>query len=158
MIREERAMQMKYIAFAAGIAGADMAVKKRMEEALSFHETRPLAGGKLALKKYHNKGAAGNLLERRPRALKGIQASLLSYAVIRLLLLKKDSPALAKVGLACVVGGGCSNFCDRLLHGYVTDYFSFRFGPERFQNIVFNLSDFFVFVGAALLLRQAAER
>lgn len=50
-----------------------------------------------------------------------------------------------------VAGGGMSNWYDRHKRGYVTDYVSFRFGPEKFRRLVFNVSDFCIFFGLALL-------
>ena len=56
-----------------------------------------------------------------------------------------------KLGLALTIGGGMSNWYDRHKRGYVTDYVSFRFGPEKFRRLVFNVSDFCIFFGLALL-------
>ena len=64
-----------------------------------------------------------------------------------------------------VAGGGVADstkkveslrFCVRSgrwgrVGGYVTDYVSFRFGPEKFRRLVFNVSDFCIFFGLALL-------
>ena len=53
-----------------------------------------------------------------------------------------------KLGMAMVIGGSLSNLYDRYVRGYVVDYFSLRFGPLK--EVVFNLGDIFILLGAAL--------
>ena len=67
------------------------------------------------------------------------------------IVLRKCQCKAKKLGLALTIGGGMSNWYDRHKRGYVTDYVSFRFGPEKFRRLVFNVSDFCIFFGLALL-------
>lgn len=60
--------------------------------------------------------------------------------------------APAKTGLSFLAGGGLSNLHDRLVKGHVVDYVSFGFGPKRFQKLVFNMADFFVFAGVVICM------
>ena len=55
---------------------------------------------------------------------------------------------LCRLGLALLAGGGLSNQLDRYRKGYVVDYFSFRQLPQ----VVFNLGDIGIFLGALLTL------
>ena len=48
-----------------------------------------------------------------------------------------------KIGLSMVLGGAISNLYDRLVKGYVVDYFSIEF--KRLKKVIFNLGDIFVF-------------
>jgi signal peptidase II len=57
--------------------------------------------------------------------------------------------------MAILAGGGLSNLFDRYTKGYVVDYLRFPFGPKKLRRIIFNVSDFFVFMGA--LLTAAGE-
>ena len=57
-----------------------------------------------------------------------------------------------KTALAMILGGGASNLYDRVKKGHVVDYFSFKTRSRRLSGIIFNISDFFVFAGALLLV------
>ena len=49
-----------------------------------------------------------------------------------------------------LAGGGLSNLYDRYTKHHVVDYVRFQTGPKWFQRIIFNVSDFFIFIGAVL--------
>ena len=53
-----------------------------------------------------------------------------------------------KVGLAFMTGGALSNVCDRLRIKKVVDYFAFKWKPD----LIFNLADMFVFIGAIFIV------
>ena len=55
-----------------------------------------------------------------------------------------------KLGLAVALGGAVSNTWDRMVRGYVVDYFSIRW--KGLKKVVFNLGDFFIFLGALMIL------
>ena len=48
-----------------------------------------------------------------------------------------------KIGLSMVLGGAISNLYDRLVKGYVVDYFSIEF--KRLKKVIFNLGDILYF-------------
>lgn len=54
-----------------------------------------------------------------------------------------------KIGLSILLGGAVSNLYDRLARHYVVDYFSIQYG--KLKKVVFNLGDFFIFLGAIIL-------
>ncbi len=60
------------------------------------------------------------------------------------------------IGYALLLGGGISNFIDRMKKGSVTDYVRFpKFPVKNISELVFNLSDFGIFAGVfCLLLRK----
>ena len=60
-----------------------------------------------------------------------------------------------KTGVALLLGGGLSNLYDRYTKGHVVDYFHINIGPKRLRNIIFNISDFCVFIGALLAVAGA---
>ena len=49
-----------------------------------------------------------------------------------------------------LAGGGLSNLYDRYTKHHVVDYVRFQTGPKWFRRIIFNVSDFFIFIGAVL--------
>lgn len=60
----------------------------------------------------------------------------------------KQGKQLFSLGMALILGGGASNLFDRVKRGYVVDYL----GLPKIKNIVFNLSDLFIFLGSILIL------
>lgn len=142
---------MMYLLTIIGVFILDYCMKNHMDQVRTLSEQRPLAGGRIILKKYYNTGAAGNLLNSSPKAMLCIHAVVLGTvsACLGLIWHRKDLPAV-KLGLSFMAGGGLNNLYDRLTKGHVVDYLSFGFGAKRFRRLVFNLSDFFVFAGAVL--------
>lgn len=143
---------MTFIGIIALIFGVEHFIKKHMDKTCLPDGTRPIAGGRVILKKYHNTGAAGNFGGASPNAILCFHAAALGGVLTELLrLFPKKHAGLAKTGLAFLAGGGFSNLHDRLAKGHVVDYFSFGFGPKRFRKIVFNLADLFIFAGSLLV-------
>lgn len=150
---------MFYLLLATFIIVGEISLKNRMEGGLSFSRSVPafqripFLQGKILLRKYHNKGAFLNMMEKKKKLLHLI--SLLFTLVITLLFLFtlfQKGNKLLKLGLTLLLGGAFSNTYDRLCRGYVVDYFSFRTPFERFNRIVFNISDFCIIIGSLLLV------
>lgn len=101
-----------------------------------------------------NKGAASGILEKHPIVLKIISATMLCVCVLALgKERKKGKTTMAGIGYALLLGGGFSNFIDRMKKGSVTDYVRFpEFPVKKISNLVFNLSDFCIFAGVFCLL------
>lgn len=57
---------------------------------------------------------------------------------------------LQKYSFAMIIAGAIGNYIDRLVYGYVVDFFSFRFGSYDFA--VFNIADIAVVLGVMILL------
>lgn len=146
---------MKYAAVAAAVFAGDFFLKEQVEKRKDLKETEILKG-RIILKKYHNRGAALNFMERRPGLVKKISAVflLLLGVLWYLLFRKKENPAVL-LGLSLAIGGGANNFCDRLTRGYVVDYFSFRTPWNWLNQIIFNVSDLCIFMGT--LIAMAAQ-
>ncbi len=79
-----------------------------------------------------------------------------AFAVIlflaALLVTNRVSGALARAGIALIIGGAAGNTYDRLAHGAVTDFFYVRLGPYHWP--AFNVADSVIAIGAALILIQ----
>lgn len=63
-------------------------------------------------------------------------------------LLRRRSPA----GAGLLLGGGLSNWLERISEGAVFDYLRFPKAPGKLRRYVFNLADIAVFLGGLLLL------
>lgn len=88
-----------------------------------------------------NKGIAFNLLENKKILILISNFLLLSY-ILYLYFNSENS----KIPLILIFSGGFGNFFDRLIRGYVIDYIYFNL--KNFP--VFNLSDFYIIIGAIL--------
>lgn len=92
-----------------------------------------------------------NLGERIPTGVKLISIMLtLFLTIIFLLTLTRHGKGLLKLGLAILLGGAFSNTYDRMTRGYVVDYLTFPKAPFKLKNVVFNLSDFAITLGALI--------
>lgn len=67
-------------------------------------------------------------------------------------LLQGKGKTAQKLGLSIIIGGALSNLYDRLVRGYVVDYFSIEW--DRLKKVVFNLGDMFVFLGSAVIVAE----
>ena len=101
---------------------------------------------------YHNKGIALNILEKNVQLIKIVSGTVIGILMVLLLFLAgKKNSRLYSLGLSLILGGAISNFMDRMQKGYVVDYFSIMKG-KKLQKIVFNLSDFCVFLGSIIII------
>lgn len=142
---------MGYLLIAAAVFIGDFFVKRHMDKKYAKNVVHARCRGRILIEKYYNRGAALNFLQKRPGVLRVIHTALMIFAAaICYVLLKTPGRGLAKTGMALLLGGGLSNLYDRYTKGYVVDYFRINAGPKRFRNIIFNLSDFCIFIGAFL--------
>lgn len=141
---------MKYYLIAASIFGLDECVKRWAERRQDTEDTIA-PGGKIILRKHHNKGICLNILDRRQSFVTLLSASLTAAVAVRIFQIRKNAPQRwYAAGLSLILGGALSNTWDRLHRKYVVDYFSFNCKWKRLQDIVFNLSDLFIFAGSLL--------
>lgn len=130
----------------------DLGIKDVIEETKETDFPKELEGtrGKIMLHRNHNAGFPFGVFSRKPEMVKGVPLAIISgVAGIFLWLLPKKGHQTEKFALALVLGGGLSNLYDRLVRNYVVDYFSIQW--KRLRNVVFNLGDIFIFLGAGIL-------
>lgn len=131
----------------------DSFMKEKVEKTVKDDEKKQVCKGKIQIEKYHNKGAVLNALENRPGMIKIIHTVVLVWTVVYTKIqVKKHGNAGNKMGRSLLLAGGLNNLCDRYRRGYVVDYLRFSTPWKWLNRLVFNLSDFFVFAGALLML------
>lgn len=79
---------------------------------------------------------------------------LLSLIIIGALIIyiykNKPKSLMEKIGYSMILGGAIGNFLDRIIYGYVIDFFDFYiFG---YDYPIFNLADTFIVIGVLLLI------
>ncbi|WP_342757009.1 signal peptidase II [Kineothrix sedimenti] len=140
---------MNYIGITAAIFGADFFIKNHMEKTLEEGKEVEKAKGFVRLRKHHNKGAFLNAgQEKRPVVAFVSLALTLILTVFFIMTLGTKGNTALKMGLSLLLGGAFSNTYDRLKRGYVVDYLSFHVRWKWFSNIIFNISDFCIIIGA----------
>ena len=72
--------------------------------------------------------------------------SLIVYYIFK----NKPKTKIEKVGYSMVLGGAIGNLIDRIVYGYVIDFFDFNIFGYNYP--IFNLADSFIFVGVILLV------
>ncbi len=149
---------MIYLIITACIFVSDLMLKAYIDKKYPCGLKHPRLNGAIILEKYYNRGAALNLLSKKPNFLKLLQTLLLiTVGIFYYLTLRVSKKPIAKAGCALLFGGGCSNLLDRYAKGHVVDYFRINRGPKWLKRIIFNLSDFSIFIGAILTV-CAADR
>lgn len=146
---------MGFIVLAAFIFAVDLILKEEAEARGTEGVRVPILKGKLYVTKFHNKGAFRGLLKDKPELLKGISFGIIGVcSLIFLMTLGHKGKRAMKCALAFLLGGAYSNTYDRVRRGYVVDYFGFQVKNKTLRNMVFNLSDFCIAIGAAMSVFQ----
>lgn len=156
---------MPYIMTLMSLFTVDSIIKYRIETDDSVSR-KSKTGGRIVIKRHHNRGAMLNVGDRNQHlvALLSLVFSAFVTGIFAATLGRKGKGIL-KMGLALILGGAYSNTYDRLRRKYVVDYFSIHLlnaekcssrllkkFDDRFSSIVFNLGDFGIIIGAMLLV------
>lgn len=141
-----------YVAIAGCIFLAELVIKTFVEKKGKIGVTKSVCGGKILLRKFHNKGFALNVLETKTTVVAMISLILTVVMTLGALLFGNKGNELIKIGLSFVLGGAYSNTYDRLFRKYVVDYISFGVKNKKLRQIVFNLADFCIMIGAILVV------
>ena len=137
---------------------ADTIIKHKIEKNISFGEIKEIFNNKLIIKKYHNTGAMLSAGAKRQNIVALISLAFTAFmSGIFVATLGLKGKTLLKTGLALILGGAFSNTYDRLTRKYVVDYVAFKVDSKckllrSFQNVIFNISDFGIIIGAVLLV------
>jgi len=148
-----------YVLLAVSVFVGDLFIKNHIERTRTEGEEKSVCDGRLLLRKYHNKGAFLNAGERRSGTVAILSLALtLGATVLFLVTFTFRGSRMLRMGLSLLLGGAYSNTYDRLVRKYVVDYFSFPVNNTKIRNIVFNISDFCIMIGALLLVIGSTEK
>lgn len=135
------------------LLGADVMIKRWVEDELNREEERVFPGGRLILRKVYNKGFLLNLFDKHPKAVKGM--SVFAGAGVLMwdfLIFVKKRNYVRKLGMTLVSAGAASNLFDRLAKGKVIDYIGLQTEKKFFGKITANLGDIYLVCGGALVM------
>lgn len=92
-----------------------------------------------------NDGAAYNMFSQAPIILIAIPALVMAAGLAYIAYTRNRSNPTLLIAISMVIGGGLGNLTDRIMKGYVVDYFDVHIIP------VFNVADMFICAGCGLL-------
>ncbi|MDD3368547.1 MAG: signal peptidase II [Lachnospiraceae bacterium] len=140
---------MIYVILAAVIFAGEYLLKNKMDAKGEEGPKKTLLHGKITLWKYHNHGAFRNLGEKRGILVPILSVVLsLALTIVFVISLGTKGTPLLRAGLTLLLGGAYSNTYDRLKRKYVVDYFSIKCKNKWINELVFNVSDFCIMIGA----------
>lgn len=144
---------MRYILIILAIFTGEFFWKNHVEEKIAEGSSKEAFYNTVILTKHHNRGAALNAGEKRPEIIKWISVALTILATVLFLCsFGLAGKRLMKFGLSLLLGGAFSNTYDRLKRGYVVDYFRLNIPAKRIRNLIFNVSDFCIMLGALFVV------
>ena len=91
-------------------------------------------------------------MENRRKLVAWISLFLTLFMTVGVLLFGRKWNRMIKIGLSFVLGGAYSNTYDRIFRNYVVDYISFNVKNKKIRQIVFNVADFCIMIGAILVV------
>jgi signal peptidase II len=146
---------MLYILIVTVIVVMEHYIKNYIEENKQLGERQEILKGKITIRKYYNKGAFLNFLENKKEMVKTISCVLLGLLLLLFtIMLPKKGNKVFKLGLSLALGGAISNVADRVLRGYVIDYFSINY--KKLKTVIFNLADMAILLGSLLMFLSTA--
>ncbi len=141
-----------FLGVAFGLLLCDLYGKNYVEKTMKEGDEYPLGETKLLLRRVHNKGMCLNCFEKFPKLVKysSVIATILVFGIfLRTLFTKKQYTR--KLGFSFLTAGALGNTIDRCTKGYVVDYIGRKNKQKKIENITYNLSDFFIFIGVFLI-------
>jgi len=144
----------------AGTIGCDRITKHLAATTLADSPSRSYLGDTVRIGYAENRGGFLSLGADLPAAVRVAIFTVATGAVLLALTVvavRRRVSGWSALGLALFVGGGLSNWIDRVVNGTVVDFLNVGLGPVRTG--VFNVADVAVMIGvAAFVWREARGR
>ena len=137
---------MLYFVISILVVMADFLAKRSAVTNLAPIDTVALWEGVFHLTYVENRGAAFGIMQNQRWFFVVLTVIVLAVVLFICLRYKNKHPLLC-AALCLLSGGAVGNLIDRIVYGYVVDFFDFRL----INFPVFNIADIFVCVGAGLL-------
>lgn len=132
----------------------DQLTKAIVRRRFELHDSIEVIPGFFSLTRVHNTGAAFGMFNDVDFPLKSVVLVLVATAALAGVALYAAMlpPAhwVARIGLAFILGGAAGNLVDRLMLGYVVDFFDVFWRGWHFW--AFNVADAAITVGVGLMI------
>ena len=131
----------------------DECIKQYVDKKRKTGECTRVGNTCVMIEKFYNTGASLSMCKDYPRLVTGMHIFVMGAlsGVYLCVQNRRDCRGL-KLALSLMLGGGFSNLWDRIHKHHVVDYVRFRTPWKKLSKLVFNLSDFAIFLGAILTL------
>lgn len=144
---------MGWLILAAAVCGIDLLIKNWIGKNKEEGSSQEIAGGRIVLTKYFNKGAMLGMMKDNAKLLSGITLVVIGIIFgVLLSLMGRKGNVFLKFGLSLILGGAASNAYERVVKGEVTDYFRLRLGSKKLEKVIFNLGDMTIFIGSIIAM------
>ena len=133
----------------------DQLSKIWVDSNMSLYQSIPVFPG-FNITYVHNFGAAFSLLSEAggwQRWFFTLLAATISIGIIIWLKRLKPEETLSAISLGLILGGAIGNLIDRVIYGYVIDFFDVYYHTWHWP--VFNIADSAITVGVALMLYES---
>lgn len=124
----------------------DQGVKFAVRTNMDLHSSIAVIDGIFHITYIQNTGAAFSILSGHTYGLISITFLITIGILVYLYTLRKNGHWLLNTSLSLIVAGGIGNIIDRLMLGYVVDFFDLIVWP------IFNVADIYVCTGCTLLI------
>jgi len=132
----------------------DQFIKILLSNIMKLNDTLVIIKNFFSITLVHNTGAAFSILSGNLFLL--ILIGLITVMGISYYINKENNiNKLYIIIYSLLFGGILGNLIDRIIHGYVIDYLSFKFGKYYFP--VFNLADIFIVISAILIILSSIK-
>ncbi len=145
----------------AVLIAIDMGLKQYVEDTMECGESKDLHLDVVELRKAYNNGFIFNLFKNHPDVIRiGSIAAASILTTYDSVLFAGKGRAGHKLGMAILSAGAASNLYDRLVKNRLVDYLGITAGPEKLQEVTFNLADVYIVAGTVLaeLTRQRRKK
>ena len=136
------------------IVVSDQITKALVRRALDLHESLTLMPDVLAFTRVHNSGAAFGMFNAMEFPGKTIVLTVVAtFALVGVAWYASSIPMterLARLGVACILGGAIGNLIDRASAGYVLDFVDASWQGWHFW--AFNVADAAITIGVILMI------
>lgn len=129
--------------------GLDQISKRVVESKVNYGEFNPVIDNFFYISHHRNTGAAWSFLSEYSWSRYVFISLTIVVSIIMIYLMIKSTNKFLSLTLSLIIGGAFGNLIDRILKGYVTDFFEFHFGSYQFP--IFNVADMCVVIGTILL-------
>ena len=143
-----------YLAVAAAVFLVDRLTKTLVHTSFSVGESRTVIEGLFDLVYFRNTGVAFGIFSSGNTVIQALLLSALALgAAVLVIVYSVRTPAhetAVQSALALILGGALGNLFDRLVFGFVIDFFYFHLGQYSWP--AFNVADMAITAGVLLML------
>ena len=137
-----------------GLVIADQITKALIRQSIALHESISLIPDLLAFTRVHNTGAAFGMLNAMDFPGKTVVLTVVAtLALAGVAWYAASVPAtdrLARLGVACILGGAIGNLIDRATFGHVLDFVDVSWRGWHFW--AFNVADAAISIGVIFMI------